>query len=387
MFLSYPYRGRKTPNRILSMNRNEPAVLVLNSAQSKYPRGDDPWVRATVRAYEQLAGHEVTMVTSADPLMWSFGTFLAAGHGLRIRHVVPDYNPAQAAAAFDTTLSEFEILPERAELEPMATSRSLSRSDVWRMRDLTALQAADVIYPVSIRPGGRLETLLRTEPLHADVRHGFRIDWHDSLLRRTPAYDLLNARLNPLPSGNWLVHWTRTSPGPWPGETKAAFFRDMLARPSMYVRSARETLVHILRERAIRASSWKIPGQVPVVSLTENTPETAVTLMKWRKRFVRYTYEPYGIALHREYLESIGAQRVIYSEHANTPDDGAWMYQSPGMFADWTREREWRLAGDLSLGGLSGKDWFVVVPRKDDKDYVESHCEGLTGRVFVLAGK
>jgi hypothetical protein len=158
----------------------------------------------------------------------------------------------------------------------------------------------------------------------------------------------------------------------------------MLARPTRYVRSARETLVRILRERSIRASSWKIPGQVPVVSLTENTPETAITLMKWRKRFVRYTYEPYGIAICRDALES--ARYVIYADHANAPDPDAWMFQSPGEFADWTREREWRHPGDIGIDALGGKHWFAIVPREDDRRYVEEQCEGMAGRVFVLFG-
>ncbi len=362
------------------MNRT---ILILNSAQSRYPRGDDPWVKATLRAFEQIAGKEAAVITSTDPLMWSFGTYLAAEHGMHIRHIVPDFDPNQSAAAFDAILAFFGIPRERAIPLYLESQRSLSRTDVWRLRDLTALNAADIIYPVSIRPGGRLDTMLRTESIKAEIRNNFRVPWH-STARRTPIYDLLKTELNPLPAGDWLVHWTRTSPGSWPGETEAAFFRDMLARPAIYVRSARETLIRILREKFIRASSWKIFGQIPVVSLTENTPQTAVTLMKWRKRFIRYTYEPYGIAVRRQFLEPSGARRVVYSEHGRVPDPDAWMVQSPGEFADWTREREWRFPGDLQLTGIKGRDWFIIVPRKEDSEYVEKQCEGIERRVFVL---
>ena len=366
------------------MNRT-PVVLILNSAQSRYPRGNDPWVKATVRAFEQLAGRDISVITSADPLMWNFSAWLASEHGMYIRHIVPDFDPTKAAAAFEETLAVFGIPREHASPLYLTSPRSLTRTDMWHLRDLTALKTADIIYPVSLRPGGRLDSMLRTEPVKAEIRNTFGISWRTAD-RRTPVYDLLEAELHPLPAENWLVHWTRSSPGPWPGESEAAFFRDMLAHPSIYVRSARETLIRILREKYIRASSWKIPGQVPVVSLTENTPETAVTLMKWRKRFIRYTYEPYGIAIRRQHLESIGARRVVYAGHANAPDADAWMYQSPGEFADWTREREWRYPGDLQISTLGGKNWFVIVPRGEDREYAEKQCGGIEEKMFVLFG-
>ncbi len=366
-----------------SMNRT---ILILNSAQSKYPRGDDPWVRATIRAFDQLSANDAVFLTSADPLMWSFAAWLAARHGVRIRHIIADYNPHRAKASFKKMLTTFDIREELAAPLYLKSGNSVSRADVWQLRDRTAIESAGVIYPVSIRPGGRLETLLRAEPIRAGIKQDFSINWRDGLRRRTPVYDLLKAAVNPLPAGDWLVHWTRSSPGPWPGETVADFFRDMLAHPAMHVRSARETLIRILNEKFIRASSWKIPGQVPVVSLTENTPETAITLMKWRKRFIRYTYEPYGIALRTSFLEPAGARKVIYTEHGTASDPDSWMFQSPGEFADWTREREWRFPGDLPLTGIKGRDWFIIVPRKEDKEYVESRCEGVAGRVFVLFG-
>jgi hypothetical protein len=198
-----------------------------------------------------------------------------------------------------------------------------------------------------------------------------------------PRYDFASSPVNKLQSGNWLVHWTRSSPGPWPGETASSFFRDMLAHPGIYVRSARDTLMKILAERVIKASSWKIPGAVPVVSLTENTPETALTLVKWRKRFVRYTYEPYGIAIRREALESSGARAVTYAVSAPGTEAGMWWYQSPGAVADCTREREWRHPGDIRLDTLDPKDWFPVVPGRSD---AEDIGDTGTGKTFVLFG-
>ena len=364
------------------MAHSRHTILILNSAQSRYPRGDDPWVEATVRAYARLAGGAATAITSTEPLMWDFGVFLAAEQGMNIRHIPPEYDPGRAEAMFGETVSAFGVDEGRAGPLYLKTQRGLSRGDVWRLRDITAIRAADVIYPVAIRPGGRLETMLQTEPLRAEVNNDFAIPW-GTRIRRTPAYDFADAKLNPLPDGDWLVHWTRSSPGPWPGETAPEFFRDLLARPAVYVRSARETLVRILAKRVIRASSWKIPGQTPVVSLTENTPETAVTLMRWRKRFVRYTYEPYGVAIRREALARVGAKKVVYAVRAGDPGADAWKTQSPGVVSDWTREREWRHPGDVSLDALDPGDWFAIVPGQSDAAYLESAL-GADVRTFVL---
>jgi hypothetical protein len=359
------------------------SVLVLNSAQSRYPRGCDPWVRATVAAFDRLAGTSAIAVVSSSPLMWDFAAFLAAGRGMRLRFFVPDFDRGAAERKYRQALTDLTIAHDRAEPVFLESSRAITKADVWRLRDINALHGADVIYPVAITPEGRLETLLRTETLNGEIRDTFRIA-PSNTKQRMPRYDFANAPVHALPKGNWLVHWTRSSPGHWSGETAATFFRDMLASPEQYVRSARDTLMKILAERVIRASSWKIPGAVPVVSLTENTPETALTLMKWRKRFVRYTYEPYGIAIRLEALESSGARAVTYAVSAPGPDAGMWWYQSPGAVADWTREREWRHPGDIRLDAIDSRDWFPIVPGRSDTEYIE---EKATGRTVVLFGR
>jgi hypothetical protein len=357
-------------------------VLVLNSAQSRYPRGGDAWVQATVAAFDRLAGTTAVALVSTSPLMWDFAAFLAAASGMRIRFIIPDFDRGNAERKYRQLLTDFTIAHDRAEPVFLDTPRAITKADVWRLRDLKALHMADVIYPVAITPEGRLDTLMRTESLKGEVRDTFRIDYSDKK-PRMPRYDFASSSVNSLRPGNWLVHWTRSSPGPWPGETASSFFRDMLAQPDRYVRSARDTLMKILAERVIRSSTWKIPGTVPVVSLTENTPESALTLVKWRKRFVRYTYEPYGIAIRREALEPFGARAVTYAVSAPGPDMGMWWYQSPGAIADWTREQEWRHPGDIRLDAIDPKDWFPVVPGQPDAEYIGD--TGI-GKTFVLFG-
>ena len=366
------------------MAANLPTLLILNSAQSKYPRGDDPWVQATERAFSRLSEKPATVLTSISPLMWDFATYLAAEHDMRIRLVIPDYDRTEAASIFTDTITAFEIPATHASPLHLKSTRSLSRGDVWRLRDRTAILAADIIYPIAIRPGGRLENLLKHETNGADIRNEFSIDWRSGIRRRTPRYDFEGAVINPFPDGDWLVHWTRSSPGPWPGEKASEFFRDMLKRPAIYVRSARETLALILQERVIRASSWKISSATPVVSLTENTPETAVTLMRWRKRFVRYTYEPYGIAIRQGILADKGARKVAYAVRAGNPGENSWFTQSPGVVTDWTREHEWRFLGDIPLDRLDPRDWFAIVPGRSDASYLEGQPGGIPGRSMVL---
>ena len=69
-------------------------------------------------------------------------------------------------------------------------------------------------------------------------------------------------------------------------ERSLEFYRDLLASPGSYVRSARNTLMRMLAERIIRGSTWKIPGGELAVSFTALPPPDTLPLMRWRKRYV-----------------------------------------------------------------------------------------------------
>ena len=163
------------------------------------------------------------------------------------------------------------------------------------------------------------------------------------------------------------------------------FFRDLLANGTLYVRNAAETLRRIITEGRFRGSSWKVPGGATAVAFTSLSPGDTLELMRWRKRFVRYSFEPYGIAIRRDVLVNHGARPIRYAQRGNALRDEGLFVQSPGEKGDWTREQEWRIRGDMALDDLKASDFIVVVPEARDAEDLAGDPRCCAVRVHVLS--
>ena len=346
------------------------SVLLLNSAQSKDPLGSDPWIHGTLKAVSCLAEHENTILCSTDPSPWSLVTYLAGKTDMYIELIVKAKENTAGFYKYERLLNEYAL--EKSRTTPLflgIESRGRPKR-IWQERDRFALGHAGVVYPVSIRPGGRLDTLLSAGGFGAEVRNDFRIEWTAGKLKTHKNYAGRN--VYPFPPGNWLVHWTRASQGPWPGEKAWEFYRDLLARPGIYVRSAGETLIRIIADRKIRGSSLRLPSGASAVAFTSLKAENAVQLMRWRKRFVQYTFEPYGIGIKYDAIKNMGVRRVEYENTPSGAPADRLFSQSPGKRGDWTIEKEWRVRGDLPLNGIDRDDIIVIVPDETAAELIRS---------------
>ncbi|MBN1293589.1 MAG: hypothetical protein JXB48_17245 [Candidatus Latescibacteria bacterium] len=343
-------------------------ILFLNSAHSKYPIGSDPWVQATVYAIKKFAEKNNTVVCSTEPSPWSLTTYLAGTLGLNIELIVRHSENGEGKKAFNDILENYNFDCSRTQPHfiQQLSGKKLTEKATWQIRDRVALELADVIYPISVRPGGRLDKLLQDNKIEPKVNNDFRIEWSRGGDR--PSYRFKNRIINSL-HGDWLIHWTCASPGPWPGEKSWQFYRDLLTNPDTYVRSAGATLARIVNEECVRGSSWKISGDDPAVAFTAQSIAEALPLMRWRKRFVRYTFEPYGIAVKKSALIDFGAREVSYEQielSDNKPDK--LFIHAPGEITDWSLEKEWRVPGDLPFDKINKHDMIVIVPEKRDRN-------------------
>lgn len=344
-----------------------PRILILNSAHGKNPVGSEGWVQATLRATRELAGPETVFLCSTEPIPWDLAAWLAARSGSRVELILKGVDREEERRRFDRLLDDFGI--DRSRVRPRFLDRdalagAAHPKDAWQIRDRIALTLADLIYPVAIRPEGRLERLLGEHHVAEKVRNEYRTSWTPN--GYLPRYSLSGLSWRPLPVGQWLVHWTRTCPGPWPGERSRDFFRDLFARPSGYVRNAAATLARIVTEGRIRGSAWRISGGGTAVAFTGLTPGEVLALMRWRKRYTRYTFEPYGIAVRRETLVRLGAREVSYSDADRAPSAPDPVFtHAPGAENHWTAEREWRLAGDFDLTTIQREAVRIIVPDED----------------------
>jgi hypothetical protein len=120
-----------------------------------------------------------------------------------------------------------------------------------------------------------------------------------------------------------------------------------------YCRSAAATLRRIVKEQVIRGSEWRVAGEQPVVSFTELSPIDSLSLMRWRARWARWSFEPYGIAVHREWATAQGARPVRYVTgkewRALAPVEKPYSHRVGKEAGAWPAEREWRCLGDFSL--------------------------------------
>jgi len=343
-----------------------PYAVVLNSRQSKTPVGSDPWVVSTLQAVRYAVDRGYIIVSSLGMNTWELVTWTAGACGGRLLIYIPypyAINSAGISSAklddpqscASVILSEYHLSQKHTEFrfqDPPDIGRM--RKSHWPDRDVQLLAMADIVFPVAIRPGGGLESLLAAVETRAKVDNRFRVEYHTSA--HHPSYPPAGAVINPALRGQpwpYVTHWTRAAAGKWPGEHAAAYYRDIVNSRNGYTRSALETLNRILGERRLRATNRHIRGGYSVVSFTALLPREAIKLMRWRSRYVQWSFEPYGIAIDRKVALSIGIQPVIYgepSEYSELSELERPFFQNRGMRAgDWAAEHEWRHSGDLNL--------------------------------------
>ena len=332
-------------------------TLVLNSAQSKYPIGNDPWIRATEKAVTALSGTPgIRLYIGSDPLPWSFVAFLAGKCGIPALFAVRSSDSAEGRRMYDDALADFG-LQERL-VAPLFTGWKASpeSKESWPHRDRILIARADAVYPVSIRPGGRLDALIDSMA-GSRVRDEYRISYTRSRYRIE--INVPERRMASLPRGEWLLHWTRTCRGLWPGETQREFWSDVLAEPDRYVRTAADSLARILQERTIRGSGRHLPKGRTAVGFTSLSPSEALKLMRWRRRYAEFSYEPFGIAVRKKAAVQAGCLPVVYGGSAGT--DPLFVH-APGPENVWSGECEWRLEGDCGLDMFHDEDVLAIVP-------------------------
>jgi len=166
--------------------------------------------------------------------------------------------------------------------------------------------------------------------------------------------------------GNMLFHFTRTPESDTFIEIKHEFGTMQTSA------SASSVLRKILTERSLHGTSRWTNGE-NCVCFTEapiqefNTVFSLVEIASSKKE--RPRYEPYGVALTKEYIFKQGGRPVIY-EHptafAEFPSSQRYRLvpYDPVKGVDFTWEREWRIRTDRLR--LDPKHTLAIVPSSDE---------------------
>jgi len=197
----------------------------------------------------------------------------------------------------------------------------------------------------------------------------------------------LPSQIIPVPTAsNWsfLTHCTRAPHGPWPDESREQFFDSLILSTEDADRSALATLRRILGQQRILATSNAIRGGAAVVSFTAVPVGELSKLRTFRVHRGRWDFEPYGICIQHDHLQQIGARPVLYGQHADwdrlsETDRPFFQLQcseksQAGESIDWSREREWRVLGDVDLRRVHDESAIVFVPSIDDARLLLPAC-------------
>jgi hypothetical protein len=362
-----------------------PRAAILNSRQSKTPVRTDEWVRntaAAVRHASEIKGWDI--VSSVGMFTWDLVTWLAGSMHARLNLVVPRVNGSNGNEVRESIVREFALVPDRIRWHYVDVAPAeVAGKNWWPERDRMVLDLADIALPISIRRGGALEQLIDGIGLGAEVDRRFEVGSYNPgshHLRELVDAARLTSEIRQW-EPEWLIHWTRTCHGPWPGETKAQFFEDFMEWHDDYCRSGFRTLQHILRERLIRASAWRIGGKQAMVAFTELSPVESLPLMCWRPRWSNWAFEPYGIAVRRDWAERLGIRPVRYVDADQwrkiPPEERSFAHSVGRRDPIWPAEREWRYAGNLNLTAIPTEALRIIVRERAEAAAVEKIHDAL----------
>ncbi len=354
-------------------------VAVLNSRQSSRPRGNDDWIIKSHEAVKSIEASGDHLITSVGMSSWEITLFLASKYRVPLRLIMPNYSDKTKQQTLDYFINQFQLDPSK--VEPVFIDSADDREGVRRFmkaRDKHIAEIANRLYFVSIRPDGHFDKLSNSKYGHK-IDHKYRVEYCTNT--NSICYQVEKAFMDNksnLLLNNYLIHWTRSSNSYWPGETAYQYYESIIKSAQSYSHGALATVQNILRTGKIFGSERHMRKGNRVVSFSDLPPCEALNLMKYRARYREMSFEPYGIAIDKEYAESIGIKRVIYGEsceYEKLAGDKKPFFQSQGKIGNWSPEQEFRHLGDLSIRAIPSEHIRVIVLYKEEIELIQNFTD------------
>ncbi|HBV66721.1 MAG TPA: hypothetical protein DEF45_27320 [Rhodopirellula sp.] len=183
----------------------------------------------------------------------------------------------------------------------------------------------------------------------------------------------------------WLVHCTRATKGPWPGETLAEYRDIILTQNHWHAnRTALDALCRIIQSGELTSSAILSSRRYPVVCWSAVPLLDLLQQRCFRPHVQRWDYEPYGVAVRVRAIRELGGRPVIYGQSGDAdklPVSERFRHQTVGRTIDWRAEKEWRLADSLSLVSLKPRDVRIFAL---DSGSARSRLVNLPWKVTML---
>ena len=350
-------------------------AVILNSRQSKTPFGDDPWIVNSIKAVKHAAQNDYIVITSTGMNTWELICWACGNVDCRQIIVCPICSNDEIDSTMHDISKNFSLNHDKIGwLFFKFDKKTKSVKSSWPTRDKLAVSLADILIPISIRPGGNLEKLVDTEKgNNKTIVDDFKTGYTQK--KRTPQKmpECVSESLKKM-SWNYITHWTRTCYGCRPGETKGEFYLNLANSNEYYPNNALNILKNILVEKCIRSSTNNLRQGIRAVAFSSHHPKDVLSLMSWRKRYVRWNFEPYGVAIAREAAVRAEIQPVIYGKpelYKKLLEPDKPFFQNEGEAnGNWREEKEWRFPDDLHLSQFSSDELKIIVGKPDEIEFL-----------------
>jgi hypothetical protein len=352
-------------------------AAVLNSRVGHRVTSEDFWIKKTKIIVEEIATRDLALVSSYNTLPYSLVNSMWYGRPLIIVCDEPlPFQPETRRKQFLKTYHDAFDLENTLFISPFDPIVKIPPSKRYRIRDKLIAAIAHYIFPGVIRKAGNFEKIVA--------------DYASKILNCGPDQDpsrpaRKRTSKNPAPqmpknessdlfrNENFLFHYTRSKPGPWPDQTIHEYCKSLVAGHIGCGHTAFDTLEKILHERQIKGNSGLVRGNRPVVCFTECPPHAIHKINKWRPGLLRWSFEPYGIAIPKKTILESGGRPVMYGAERSfrfMDEDEKYLFQ-PVDKIDWTAEREWRLMGNLALVQRIWSDLVVIVTGSQEQNIIK----------------
>jgi hypothetical protein len=387
-------------------------LSVFNSRKSRNIAPDEAWVRSLRKVLDGAHAKGMALLSSVGTAAYELTSALAERTGAPLALVVPfgigGLAGARSYPLFGELSSEASVLscsigaPGCAK-ETRMVCRDGLLAFLAHVHCVLDVRAGGNLYAVLSRQqeaGPRTQIIVKTAPRSRPNEGAFLLEerFPGSAAWAPPAGPALSERGMPSRKGvrqggpflkpsaapapvspdRYLYHYTRSCPGPWPGQSRLDYLRDLLDSDPLGGHSALDTLVRILREMRVRGGVRLVRGSEPVVSWTAKPPLELDRIRKWSPALIRWTFEPYGIAVRRTVLRAVGVKPAVYGRaqiyDALKASERYRFQRNEPPAGTWKHEHEWRLRGDLGFDRLLPGDAFVFVPAQEDRKRLTSLC-------------
>ncbi len=358
-------------------------VVLLLSRLPKRTRADDKWLASVREAVEWAGKQNYTVVSSVGLIGWEYITWYAARRKIPVWIVLPPDRLSGTLEKIQSIISRLELDEKSSTfLQPLSDDK-LTKAHNMHLRDMVAFNLAHYRLPIALRKGSYWNDLAENAD---DINHQFETRYPG---RPKPGWlHLREDCSNPIETEDieYLIHWTRGVYGPWPGESEADYFTELLESESGNPRDGFNTLKQIISSGVLRGEGRMIRAGEPTISFTSSPPCYTLKNIRYRSALGHWNYEPYGIAIPRSILTDIGIRPVIYGKkdfYYELSDEDKPYFQFSGRNTsqieqkgdsntnNWISENEWRFSGDLDFRSFA-KQICLLLPSRSEAQRMQS---------------